>query len=197
MMGVGGRFLTAANLISITRIPLSGLACLSLVHGDTAAIAVFVALAICSDWIDGMVARATRTVSDWGKVLDPLADKLGIAAFLITLTVMGRVAPWFAAVIVLRDLAIAAAGLYMVRRLPSVPSSSIWGKLSTVLVSLHLARQALAPSAQWPGTLLPGLDLLGTSALCMAVLSLALYASRALGQLGKTTGIHRKRTTCT
>jgi CDP-diacylglycerol--glycerol-3-phosphate 3-phosphatidyltransferase len=197
MMGIGGKFLTAANIVSIARIPLSGFACLSVAGGHTAAAAVFVALAICSDWVDGLLARATGTVSDWGKVLDPLADKLGIAAFLVTLTVLGRVALWFTAVIVLRDLAIAAAGLCMIRRLPSVPSSSVWGKLSTVLVSLHLTRQALAPAVQWPGEILPGLDVLGTSALCVAVLSLALYASRALGQLDEAAIIHRKRTTCT
>jgi CDP-diacylglycerol--glycerol-3-phosphate 3-phosphatidyltransferase len=196
-MGISGRFLTAANLISLARIPLSGLACLFVARGETAAAAVFIAAAVSTDFIDGMVARATGTVSDWGKVLDPLADKVGLAAFLVTLTVIGRVALWFSAVVVIRDLLIAGAGLYLVRRLPSPPSSNIWGKLSSLLVSIHLARQALLPSLQWPGYILPGLDILGTSALCMVILSLAVYASGALNLLGDHDNVHRKSTPCT
>jgi len=161
------------------------------------AAAVFMAAAIVSDFIDGMVARATGTVSDWGKILDPLADKIGIAAFLITLTAIGRIALWFTMVIVIRDILIGCAGLYLVRRLPSPPVSNIWGKLSPLLISLHLARQALLPAIHWPGNLLPGLDLLGTSALCMAILSLAVYASRALSPLRKTSNTDRERTACT
>ncbi len=196
-MGVSGGFLTAANLISIARIPLSGLACFYIARGDGFAAAVFMAAAIVSDFIDGMVARVTGTVSDWGKILDPLADKIGIAAFLITLTVIGRIALWFTTVIVIRDLLIGCTGLYLVRRLPSPPVSNIWGKLSTLFISLHLARQALYPAVQWPGNLLPGLDLLGTSALCMAILSLAVYASGTLNRLRKTSNTDRKRTPCT
>jgi phosphatidylglycerophosphate synthase len=122
---------------------------------------------------------------------------VGIAAFLITLTLTGRVAVWFASVVVARDLLIAGAGIYLVRRLPSPPSSNIWGKLCSLLLSLYLARQALLPSLQWPGDILPGLDALGTSALCMVIISLAVYASGALSLLGNPDNVHRKRRPCT
>jgi cardiolipin synthase len=196
-MGVGGRFLTAPNLISMARIPLSGLACLSMARGNVTATAVFMTAAIASDFIDGMVARATGTTSNWGKILDPLADKIGIAAFLITLTAIGRIQVWFTVTIVTRDLLIGCTGLYLVHRLPSPPVSNTWGKLSSLLISLHLVRQALQPAVQWPGSLLPGLDLLGTSAFCMAILSLAVYASETRCMLRKTSNTDRKRTPCT
>ena len=182
-MHIRGRFLTCANMISIARIPLSGLACLFIASGSMSAAGVCMFCAIASDSLDGMVARMTGTVSDWGKILDPLADKVGIGAFLITLLVIGRIPLWFAGGIILRDILIGSFGLYLAGKLPSPPASSIWGKLSTMLVSIFLVRQALWPSFQLSGELLPGADILGILAFCWAIICLFSYASAAVSKL--------------
>jgi len=195
-MHIRGRFLTCANMISIARIPLSGLACLFIASGRTLAAGLCMFGAIASDSLDGMVARLTGTESDWGRILDPLADKVGIGAFLITLLVIVRIPLWFAGGIILRDILIGSFGLYLAGRLHSPPASSIWGKLSSMLISIFLVRQALWPSLQLSGELLPGVDVLGILAFCMAIISLISYASDAHGKLRKDPGNSEEYTSC-
>ncbi len=77
---IKGKFLTPPNIISMTRVPLALAAAFSLQGGHRLETAVFMVLAALTDAIDGALARKTGTVSDWGKILDPGADK---AAFLI------------------------------------------------------------------------------------------------------------------
>ena len=59
---------------------------------------------VATDWVDGMVARRTGQVSELGKVLDPVADRLAIAAGLIALVVRGAFPVWAAALILVRDV---------------------------------------------------------------------------------------------
>jgi CDP-diacylglycerol--glycerol-3-phosphate 3-phosphatidyltransferase len=72
---------------------------------NLSAAAVFLAGAL-TDWLDGRIARSTRQVTTLGKLLDPVADKLLIAAGLISLVQVGRVPAWMVVLIVCRDLAI-------------------------------------------------------------------------------------------
>ncbi len=67
--------------------------------------AIFLA-AVFTDWLDGRIARSRRQVTTLGQLLDPIADKLLIAAALISLVEIARVPAWVATVIVGRDIAI-------------------------------------------------------------------------------------------
>jgi len=67
--------------------------------------AIFLA-AVLTDWLDGRIARSRRQVTTLGQLLDPIADKLLIAAALISLVEIGRVSAWVATVIIGRDIAI-------------------------------------------------------------------------------------------
>jgi CDP-diacylglycerol---glycerol-3-phosphate 3-phosphatidyltransferase len=69
------------------------------------AAAIFIA-AVLTDWLDGRIARSRRQVTTLGQLLDPIADKLLIAAALISLVEIGRVPAWVATIIVGRDIAI-------------------------------------------------------------------------------------------
>jgi CDP-diacylglycerol--glycerol-3-phosphate 3-phosphatidyltransferase len=69
------------------------------------AAAIFLA-AVFTDWLDGRIARSRKQVTTLGQLLDPIADKLLIAAALISLVEIGRVSAWIATVIIGRDLAI-------------------------------------------------------------------------------------------
>ncbi len=72
---------------------------------NLSAAAVFL-VAVLTDWLDGRIARSMRQVTTLGKLLDPVADKLLIAASLISLVQVGRVPAWMVVLIVGRDLAI-------------------------------------------------------------------------------------------
>ena len=68
---------------------------------------------VATDWIDGALARATGQVSELGKVLDPVADRLAIAAGLIALVVADAFPLWAALLILVRDVAVLIAGLVL------------------------------------------------------------------------------------
>ena len=73
----------------------------------TSFVAAFIfLLAAISDGLDGYLARRRNTVSNLGKLLDPLADKLLVCTALIMLIPLGRVSAWIVAVIIARELAV-------------------------------------------------------------------------------------------
>ena len=73
--------------------------------GDVIAAAVF-ALAAITDGLDGYIARRRQQVTTFGKLMDPLADKLLVVAALISLVSLDRLAAWIAMVIIARELAV-------------------------------------------------------------------------------------------
>ncbi|HLA93217.1 MAG TPA: CDP-alcohol phosphatidyltransferase family protein [Actinomycetota bacterium] len=108
------RILTVPNLISFARIATIPLFFSLIVDEDTtkAGLILFGVVA-ATDWVDGVVARATGQVSEFGKVLDPVADRLAIAAGLIALVVRDAFPLWAALLILVRDVAILVAGLVL------------------------------------------------------------------------------------
>ena len=74
-------------------------------NGDALAAGVF-ALAAFTDGLDGYIARRRQEVTTFGKLMDPLADKLLIIAALVSLVSLDRLAAWVAMVIIARELAV-------------------------------------------------------------------------------------------
>jgi CDP-diacylglycerol--glycerol-3-phosphate 3-phosphatidyltransferase len=96
-------FLTVARILLV---PVLVVALLSGAHdGDIFAAIVF-AVASITDFIDGYLARSRDSVTNFGKLMDPLADKLLIVAALISLVSLHRLAAWVAMVIIARELAV-------------------------------------------------------------------------------------------
>src|SRR5207249_7232675 len=101
------RILTVPNGISAARIALIPIFIALILDHDTTTVGlVLFAIVVATDWIDGMIARRTRQVSDLGKLLDPVADRLAIAAGLIGLVLRGIFPLWAAAAILVRDLTV-------------------------------------------------------------------------------------------
>jgi cardiolipin synthase len=108
------RVLTIPNVISFLRIALTPVFVALIVNTDTrrAGLVLFVVV-VATDWVDGALARATGQVSDLGKVLDPVADRLAIAAGLIALVVADAFPLWAALLILVRDVTVLIAGLVL------------------------------------------------------------------------------------
>ena len=62
--------------------------------------------AALTDWLDGHLARSTQQVTTLGKLLDPIADKILLAAGLIPLVGLGRVPAWMAAILLIREFSV-------------------------------------------------------------------------------------------
>lgn len=108
------------------------------------AMVVFV-LVLATDGIDGYIARSRGLVTDLGKILDPIADKLVTNGVLVCLSLREEL-PWpITAIIVLREVGITVWRLVEVRRGNVVPASS-GGKLKTISQSVAIAL-ALSPLA--------------------------------------------------
>ncbi len=103
--------LTAPNVISFLRIALIPVFCRLIADEDStmAGIVLFGAV-VATDWVDGTIARRTGQVSDLGKILDPVADRLAIGAGLVSLMVRGAFPVWAGTAILLRDAAVLVGG---------------------------------------------------------------------------------------
>ncbi len=103
----------------------------SITYNQIIATLIFI-LAASTDGLDGYIARKRKIVTNLGKLLDPLADKLLIAAVLISLVDMGKLDAWIAIVIISREFAV--TGLRQIALLDgSVIAASKWGKWKTAI----------------------------------------------------------------
>src|SRR5512142_3316042 len=111
-----GRVWTISNTLSFCRIVLVVPIVVLLLRNDAADRAVIgglIVLAAATDFFDGLLARRLGQVSDLGKIIDPVADKLAVGAAGIALAIVGRVPVWFLVAALVRDLVILAGGVYI------------------------------------------------------------------------------------
>jgi len=117
-------------------------------NGDALAAGVF-ALAAATDGLDGYFARSRDAVTTFGKLMDPIADKLLIAAALVSLVSLDRLAAWVAMVIIAREFAVTMMRAIAAER--GVVIAASWlGKVKTVLqIGAVFALIAVDPSPAW------------------------------------------------
>lgn len=134
--------LNLANSITIARILLIPVFLVLLLSGipepynDILAASVFV-LAAATDKLDGYFARRRKEITTLGQFLDPLADKLLIAAALIALVGMDRVPAWVAMVIIGREIAVSVLRIVAATQSVSIPADR-YGKAKTVLQIVYV-----------------------------------------------------------
>jgi CDP-diacylglycerol--glycerol-3-phosphate 3-phosphatidyltransferase len=121
--------------------------------GDLIAAVVF-ALAAVTDGLDGYIARRQQSITTFGKLMDPLADKLLVVAALISLVSLDRLAAWAAMVIIARELAV--TGLRALAAERGVVIAASWlGKVKTLLqVAAIFALILFEPAPAWADALL-------------------------------------------
>lgn len=97
---------------------------------DYIALAIFI-VASLTDLIDGRIARKYNLVTNFGKFMDPLADKLLVSAALVALVALGRISAWVVIIIISREFIISGFRLVAADN-RVVIAASYWGKFKTV-----------------------------------------------------------------
>jgi len=134
------------TLLRIMLVPVLVVALTEQIHnGSTIAAVVFVVAAV-SDGLDGYVARSRQSVTTFGKVMDPVADKLLIAAALLSLVSLDRLDAWVAMVIVAREFAVSGLRIAAGQQGVVIPAS-ILGKIKTIAQSAAVLALIAAPDS--------------------------------------------------
>lgn len=124
--------LTVANVITMTRMILTAVFLWMFVSDVNRYVSVAIyALAACTDWMDGQIARRTQTVSWFGKLLDPVCDRCLLFCGVLGLVLRGELPVWVAVLVIGRDIYL-AFGMMCVRKYRERPIDVVFiGKIAT------------------------------------------------------------------
>jgi CDP-diacylglycerol--glycerol-3-phosphate 3-phosphatidyltransferase len=158
----------ALTMLRILAVPVVVVALLGETpNGDVIAAIVFAGAAL-TDGLDGYFARSRGSITTFGKLMDPLADKLLIIGALVSLVSLGRLAAWVAMVIIVREVAVTILRTIAAER-GLVIAASWLGKAKTCLqIAAVIALIAADPAPVW-------VDVLVYVALFVTVISGADY----------------------
>jgi cardiolipin synthase (CMP-forming) len=110
-MPASSAVVTVPNILSFARIATIPLFCWLAANERTRIWGILLfAVVVSTDWVDGYVARRTGQVTELGRILDPVADRLAIAAGLVTFAIAGIFPFWAALLILVRDVAVVLGG---------------------------------------------------------------------------------------
>lgn len=127
------RVATVPNVLSLIRILLIPVFVALLLHHGTEEVGLLLlGGVVATDWIDGYVARHTGQVSNVGKLLDPIADRLALISALVALVVRHAFPLWAALAVIVRDAAILVTGLVLLVRYRLRLDVRWIGKLATL-----------------------------------------------------------------
>ena len=136
-----GKFWTISNALSLSRIvlmaPVVYFFFTPVIHNREYAV-LFMLLAVTTDALDGYFARLLKQESEIGKIIDPLADKIGIGIVVVLLLFFGDISFWFAMIVILRDALIFIGGLILKMRKGIILPSNLPGKFAVAFVALTL-----------------------------------------------------------
>ena len=132
---------TIPNILSIIRIFLIGPIIYCILQEQRIFLysgLVLIAIAIVTDFLDGILARKLNQISEVGKILDPLADKIAVGSIIIVLIIYRGLPIWVATVIIGRDVLILLAGLFWATRHKYVMASTFIGKFTVNVIALMI-----------------------------------------------------------
>lgn len=153
------RIITIPNILSISRLLFLPLILFFLLRHDSLMAIITMLLSWSTDALDGFLARRLNQVSDTGKVLDHLVDKIWIAAVLVTLVYVSELPLYLAAAVVIRDLLILAGSFLLMKYRGKLVSSDAVGKITGFAFALLILYYTLSINgpAGRTGNLLPEL----------------------------------------
>ena len=136
--------MTTASKITLARVALIPVFMLVLLLGYNWAALIIFAVASLTDFVDGYIARHYNQVSDFGKFLDPLADKLLVTAAMMVFVQWGRMHAWAVMIVLTREFAV--SGLRMVAASGGKVLAAGWsGKIKTASTMVGLCCMMVFP----------------------------------------------------
>ncbi|MBI5021062.1 MAG: CDP-diacylglycerol--glycerol-3-phosphate 3-phosphatidyltransferase [Ignavibacteriales bacterium] len=172
---------TVSNLLSISRI-LFVLPAAYLIFADAKSfnweIVSLILIAAITDYLDGFFARRFNQVTELGKILDPVADKVAIAILSVALVLSGRLSIWFCAIVILRDIAI-MLGSVRIMKIKKITIQSNWiGKWTVTVIALYLLSTII-----FVDNMYGVLSALQVISLVMIIISFISYLTRYLSEV--------------
>ncbi len=129
---------TISNFISFLRLLMSIPAGYCLWYGEKTALLIIMLLAFVSDFLDGTLARKLNQVSETGKIIDPLADKVFVTTIIVISLIQGSMPLWIGIIIIARDIIILLSGVYFAKKLGYVIPSNYTGKITVDIIGIYL-----------------------------------------------------------
>ncbi len=129
---------TVSNVLSMSRIVIAVPLASALYHSQVVQIISLTLLASLTDFLDGLVARRRNEVTEFGKIIDPLADKILVGSAACAIMLSGKIELWFFVLVIARDVLILAGGIFVRRRLGITLMSNTVGKYAVAIVALAL-----------------------------------------------------------
>ena len=135
---------TTANKITLARMILVPVFMVLAYCGLRTAAFIVYAVACISDFVDGYIARHYDQITDFGKFMDPLADKMLVVAALCFFSDTGQVPGWITAVVVFREFAVSGLRLVAVEK-GRVIAAAVSGKIKTACTMICLGAMMFFP----------------------------------------------------
>ena len=139
-LDVSGKVFTISNFISFSRVFIVlPVVYRHYINGYSVdvIIGLLIGYGVFSDYLDGYVARKTNTISEVGKMIDPVSDKVAAGLLFIYTAVIGWVPLWFLWLFIARDVLILLGSSFIKLRYGKVAMSTISGKISVNVISLY------------------------------------------------------------
>ena len=210
---VAAKLWTPANIVTLIRICLVPVFVVVLLspwpqwfhlpdlaeHSKSLIAAAIFVLISCTDWLDGYLARSRGEVTDFGKFMDPLADKILVMAALLALIELGSLPSWVALIIVAREFIVSGVRMVAASK-GTVISASWYGKFKTVFQMIAIVLFTIKDSYMM-GTLVEAFSdvmwviswIVMAIALLLTVVSMLDYISKARELIGLAPSKRAKR----
>jgi len=137
---VSGRVMTWSNMISFSRIlvafPIVYLHYINDFQVTTTA-GLLILYGVISDYLDGLIARKTNTISEVGKMIDPIADKLCALVLFVYTVWIGWIPLWFLILAMFRDISIMLGSYFIKSKYDKVAMAIMSGKISVNVLALY------------------------------------------------------------
>lgn len=130
------------NILTVIRFIFIPSIVISIVYDNYLLALILFTLSSLTDVLDGKIARKYNAISDFGKLMDPLADKLTQLSVLLTLSIKNIIPIWIVVILVLKETIMIAGASFLYGK-SLVVSSKWYGKLTTVLIYIAVVSSCL------------------------------------------------------
>ncbi len=130
------------NILTVIRFIFIPSIVISLIYDNYLLALTLFTLSSLTDVLDGKIARKYNAISDFGKLMDPLADKLTQLSVLLTLSIKNVIPIWIVVILVLKETVMIAGASFLYGK-SLVVSSKWYGKLTTVLIYIAVVSSCL------------------------------------------------------